>query len=825
MKQQILVDIAVLSLIVFLFFAMSKGRRDKRLNLWTAGWIFIVGQFAAELWNPLAPGPQKLQACISVDALLLAASCFIISHAMLRIAKHLTQRYAASLIPLTLIVVNCAICGWPSPSLLVAIIVLRQGFAIWLHYRSRRQLRFGESSIFINLILSSWMIWSVLHGRPEIVVYGLLCQVYLSTAINFYAYGWRSSAAVKTMIAGFVAWAAVWPTAELIANIYPTVVIDPEVWNVPKFFVAIGMILAVIEEDSRTARALGEDYRLIFDDSPLPLWILDAKSLRFLAANQAALDLHGYTRTEFLAMDLWTLLPADTHEQARQVVHDPVHTSFKARRHRCKDGSEVLLDVQTQEIVFQGRQCRMAHAVNVTERVRLEKQLEHQSTHDTLTGLPNRKLLLDRLQLALDEAVGGGGKVAVLSLDLDHFKRLNDSYGFAVGDGYLEYIAGLLTSRARSIDIVARTGGDEFSIVLTKLKSPVPVEQEIRNLMLLFGEPLVLQGYKIRVPISIGVAVGPDNGTDAMTLWRGVESALNEAKASGAGSTVWLSAELRKAAEQESRLATHLRANIHDGGLYLAYQPIYGIDGAMSGMEALLRYHHREFGQVSPSTLIPIAESSGFIIPLGEWVIEEVCRQMLVWRSQDLPLVPVSINISGLQLIHEDFADRLIGTLNRYGVDSTLIHLEITESVAVRDVELIMEKIEYLRSMGLEFSIDDFGTGHSSFARFSQLGVAVLKIDKSFLLSDSLQNSHSVVQAIVTMAHALNHRVVAEGVETEAQLDCLRAMGCDHYQGYLLSRPVPPEQIPALLRVSSPAFVREHLGKMEFLRLVQGTGG
>jgi diguanylate cyclase (GGDEF)-like protein/PAS domain S-box-containing protein len=803
--QQILVDMAVLGLIVFLFVIMSRGRHEARLWYWTTGWLFVVAHFAVELWTPTSTIGLNVQSCISVDALLLAASSFIYSHAMLRLPARTTHAVAVSLIPATLLTVNLAICGWPSAIFLVAFVIGRQVIAMVWIWRARRELSFARSSIVMALLIGTWMCTNVLHGRPEIVVYGLLCEVYLSAALNFYAYGWRSSIAVRTMIAGFAAWGAVFPVAYVVANLWPQWAVNPEVWNVPKFFVAIGMILAVIEEDTRAARALGEDYRLLFDGNPEPLWIVEIKTQQFLAANQAVLDLHGYTREEFLSLKLSDVLPEEDSGDVRMKV-DSMELLHRGVRHLRKDGTSIFIDVCAQGIHFQGRRCRFAMAVDVTEREELQQQLDHQAGHDRLTGLPNRMLLPELLAHAVERTADRHEKVAVLAIDIDRFKRVNDVYGLRIGDAYIEHLAGILTSRLRSMDIVARTGGDEFTIVVTGLKSAATAQQEVNDLMRLFEQPFVIHGYKIQTPVTMGVAFGPDESGDSLALWRGAERALVEAKAAGGNRVVWLSAELEREAEEQLKLEAYLRSHMDDGGLHVAYQPIYGTDGTMHGMEALLRLDHTEFGPVSPVKLIPIAESSGLIIPLGEWVIDEVCRQLLIWRSQGLPLVPVAVNVSGLHIMHEDFAKRLMATLERYAIDPRLVHVELTESVAMRNVDAVTEQMAELSRRGIEFSIDDFGTGHSSLARLSQLGASILKIDRAFLEADCSPDAHSIVQAIITMAHTLGHKVVAEGVENAMQLTCLLDLGCEFYQGFLLSKPVAPEQIPALLGKVHPAF-------------------
>ncbi|HUD57156.1 MAG TPA: EAL domain-containing protein [Terracidiphilus sp.] len=820
--QEIVVDVSVLALFVFLFSVMSIARQDNRLRCWTAGWLFVVAHFAVEIWLPARHTWQVFQECISVDALALAGTCFVYSATIYRSKGRFPRWWALLLIALTLASLDLAISGSAVSWILASVVEMRQTLAIVLIVRGcRNRLKFAAASCLVCLATGAWMLAGIEHGRPEIVIYALLGEIYFVSAIDFLSNGWHNSPALKAMIGGFVAWGAVFPVGYLLSVLWPHLAIDREVWNVPKFCVAVGMILVVTDEDTRAVRALGEDYRLLFDENPEPFWITEVATLRFLAVNQAALDLHGYTREEFLKMSLVDVLHPDMRDLAISYVRSPAVTpQHRASRHFRKDGTSFPLDVTAQEIVFQGKRCRFVMALDVTEREQLQQQLDHQAGHDRLTGLPNRMLLPDLLAKAVKHAVDSKEKLAVLSLDMDRFKRVNEVYGLRIGDECIERLAGLFASRMRSMDVIARTGGDEFTIVVTGLKSKVTAEQAVHDLMEALAQPLIVQGYKIDLPMSIGVAVGPEDGVDALALWRGAELARAEAKASGGSTAAWFSTELRKAAEEQVELEAYLRTRMDEGGLHLAYQPIYGLDGTVRSMEALLRLNHPDFGEVSPVKLIPIAEAAGLIIPLGEWVIEEACRQLLIWKSQGVPLVPVAVNVSGLQIVHVDFASRYMATLERYAIDPRLMNIEVTETVAMRNVADVTEQMKALSVRGIEFSIDDFGTGHSSLARLRHLGASILKIDKSFMTPGCTENAHTIVQAIITMAHTLGHQVVAEGVESEHQMACLRELHCDLFQGYLLSRPVSPDQIPALLGTIHPAFEAKPVPS-ESLRLVE----
>jgi diguanylate cyclase (GGDEF)-like protein/PAS domain S-box-containing protein len=808
--QAVVVNTVVLGLFVFLFATIFWERRDDRLLCWVAGWLCILAHFVAELWSPSSAAWQDVQACVSVDGLALAAIFFVVSSMILHGGRSAGFRLGVLLAVFTLVCINLALVGPPALWLLAVAVATRQVVAVALATRARRNRPVAWPIVAVVCFAAgAWMLFGIFRGRPEIVTTALLGELYVVTAIEFWHNGWRRTVAVNTMCAGLVAWGAVFPAAFWLQQMWPQLTVHPEIWNVPKFCVAFGMILVVFEEDTRAARALSEDYRLLFESNPHAMWITDVTTLHILAANQAALDLHGYTREEFLSLKLPEILHPDVLQKVLAQLTSTQPQPNRASRHLRKDGTVVPLDLSAYDFVFHGRACRFVMAIDVTEREALQRQLDHQAGHDHLTGLPNRVLFPDLLNAAVEHAIEAEEKLAILRIDIERFKRVNDTYGLRVGDECIQRIAAVLGSLVRAMDIVARTGGAEFTIVLTGIKNTVTAEQTADALLQSFVQPLVIQGYKVQIALSMGLAFCPNDGTDPNVLWRGAESALCQAKAAGGGHAVWLSSELSRAAEERIELETYMRAHLDDGGFHLLYQPIYSLGGAVFEMEALLRLDHPRLGAVSPLQLIPIAEDSGLIVPLGQWVIEEVCRQLLVWKSQGVPLVPVAINVSGLQLMHVDFASRLMGTLKGYSIDPRWIHLEVTETAAMRNLGEVADQMAALSAEGITFSIDDFGTGHSSLGRLNELRISELKIDRSFIEQLCGEpGPYSIVQAIITMAHALGHKVIAEGVETELQLACLRDLDCDLMQGYLLSRPVPPRQIPALAAVAHPAFDR-----------------
>jgi EAL domain-containing protein (putative c-di-GMP-specific phosphodiesterase class I) len=305
---------------------------------------------------------------------------------------------------------------------------------------------------------------------------------------------------------------------------------------------------------------------------------------------------------------------------------------------------------------------------------------------------------------------------------------------------------------------------------------------------------------KVRLSVSAGLALCPDDGVAITPLWRSAEGALLGARAAGGGQVVWSNSELRIAAEQQVDLEAFMRAQLEKRGFHLEYQPIFAMDGQVEGLEALLRLTHPVHGPISPGRLIPLAEETGLIVPLGDWVIEEVCRQLCIWRENGVRLVPVAVNVSGHQLMRGGFAERLVAIMSRFQINPWQIDLEVTESTDMLNVAEVTRQMALLSEIGVRFSIDDFGTGHSTLNRLDKLPLSVLKVDRTFIERlCEVDGSRSIVQATISMAKALNMLIVAEGVESEDQLDVLKEMGCDYLQGFLLSRPILPNAIPDLI--------------------------
>ena len=435
------------------------------------------------------------------------------------------------------------------------------------------------------------------------------------------------------------------------------------------------------------------------------------------------------------------------------------------------------------------------------EHAVLHERLIHQLQHDHLTGLPNRALLEDRLSQAIGNARRQGTNVGVCYIDIDRFKQINDTLGHGVGDAFLQRISRAIHSNCRSVDTLARQGGDEFLLVLPNLATSQEAEAIAGRLLEAVRQPFRIGDESFAASASIGISIYPDHGNTASLLMQNADAALYAAKRAGRDQTHMYGAALGEQVRQRARIYADLQLAISQNQFVLNYQPLYSTEKQLHGFEALLRWHHPEKGVVSPDQFIPVAEETGLIIPIGEWVLREACRQTVEWERCGYEPGRVCVNVSGVQLGREDFAAKVSATLAETGLTPCRLELEITETWIVSDPESAATQLQALRDLGIAISIDDFGTGTSSFGCLHQLPLDTLKIDRSFVnrLDGSDKNS-SIVKAIVDLARHLGLRTVAEGVETEAQLAELRAAHCDLLQGFMLSKPLPPTATADLLR-------------------------
>ncbi len=439
-------------------------------------------------------------------------------------------------------------------------------------------------------------------------------------------------------------------------------------------------------------------------------------------------------------------------------------------------------------------------AVVAIEQRQLTDQLAHQALHDTLTGLPNRALFEQRLEQALLDARRHNWILAVLFIDLDRFKQVNDTLGHLAGDQVLEQVSRRLEDCLRKSDSLARMGGDEFTLVLTELKDPRDALRVAQKLLGAFQAPFLVEEYELFLTASIGISLYPRDGRDAATLQRNADTAMYRAKNRGKNNCEFFTPELGAAALERLEIENALRRAMENGELQLYYQPQAEMSGELAGFEALLVWNHPRLGVTPPAQFIPVAEDSGMIVPIGAWVLVEACRQNAAWQESGRRGMKVAVNVSPMQFARADFVDTVSQALAQSGLEPPLLELELTENVVMRDLEESVRQMDRLRALGVRISIDDFGTGYSSLSYLRRLPIDTLKIDQSFLKElGNESNTVPLVQAIVTLAHGLGLTVVAEGVENRRQLEVLRSVGCDKFQGYLLGEPVPAEAAGRLL--------------------------
>jgi len=438
---------------------------------------------------------------------------------------------------------------------------------------------------------------------------------------------------------------------------------------------------------------------------------------------------------------------------------------------------------------------------DITQQRLAEEKIRHMAHHDALTQLPNRTLLQDRVGQAIAKAKRNGEVLALLFIDLDRFKTINDSLGHAIGDRLLQAVARRLLACTRAADTVARIGGDEFVILLGDLDRPETARHVAQKVLEALAEPLTLENHNLQVTPSIGIAAYPADGEEVETLMRNADTAMYHAKDAGRNNFQFFTQAMNDAAQQRLQLENDLRQAIERGELMLHYQPQLDLrTGGIVGFEALVRWRHPQRGMVAPSEFIPVAEETGLIGPLGAWVLRAACTQATAWHRAGHSWLQVAVNCSAQQFQEEGFVAAVDDILRASGMPAQRLELEITESVIIHHTEEVNARFQALEDMGVRISIDDFGTGYSSLSYLKRLSIHQLKIDQSFVRDiGSDPNDAAIVSAIVTIAHALGLEVVAEGVETAEQLAFLRAVGCDAAQGYLFSRPLPAADFERLL--------------------------
>jgi diguanylate cyclase (GGDEF)-like protein/PAS domain S-box-containing protein len=528
--------------------------------------------------------------------------------------------------------------------------------------------------------------------------------------------------------------------------------------------------------------------------------------------NLVAENLSGWSRQEALGRpmaEVLRILDAQTHEtipnpmemavQRNRTEHLPLNCVLLHR-----DGREIPIEDSVSPI--HDRQGQVSGAVIVFRDVTVARALElekaHSAEHDFLSGLPNRKLLKDRIDFGIALARRHMKKLAVLFLDLDGFKHVNDSLGHAVGDKLLQSVAARLTECVRGTDTVSRLGGDEFVVLLSEVELAEDAAVSATRMLEAVAAAHTIDENDIHVTTSIGVSIYPDDGVDAESLIRCADTAMYQAKENGRQSYQFYEPAMNARAVERQFIEQGLRRALEKQEFELHYQPKLDLStGRITGAEALIRWTHPTRGMIPPVEFIPVAEASGLILPIGAWVLREACRQTRSWADSGLPAITIAVNVSAAEFQNRSFADDLFAILHETELDPRSLVVELTESVLVKRAEYAASVLGTLRARGVHVAIDDFGTGYSSLSYLQKFPVDSLKIDQAFVRQISMagHNKH-IVTAVLSMARSLKLRVIAEGVETLEELSFLRAHQCDEAQGYYFSRPVPPEEFAKLLK-------------------------
>lgn len=516
-----------------------------------------------------------------------------------------------------------------------------------------------------------------------------------------------------------------------------------------------------------------------------------------LVGAASAQELIGRNAFDFVAPEYRELALARIRDLQAKGGHAPLIEEKFLRL----DGTPVDVEVSASTTVYNGKPGILVVARDITDRKRAEEQIRYLGQHDSLTGLPNRALLADRLAQAIAVAERHQSIFALLFLDLDHFKKINDSYGHRTGDDFLKQVAGRLVGCVRAIDTVSRQGGDEFILLLSELAHPEDAGTVARKICEQLAEPFIAEGVYLHASVSIGIAVYPRDGATADELLRNADIAMYYAKNRGRNQYQFFSEELNRITRERLEMETALRKALSDGELYLAYQPQQNLQtGAIEGFEALLRWRHPSRGELAPQDFIPIAEESGQIARLGEWVLQTVLADMQQFDAAGFAGLRFAINLSAIELKQADFTARVQEFLAKSKLPPQRLEFELAESLLVHDSELAVRSIEQLSAMGLHFAIDDFGTGYSSLANLRKLRIGHLKIDRSFISDlERDADSKAIVRTVIALAQHLRLKVIAEGVERQAQRDFLRNHGCELMQGYLLAPPLPLAEALAFL--------------------------
>jgi len=575
----------------------------------------------------------------------------------------------------------------------------------------------------------------------------------------------------------------------------------------------VGYALDNLDKEARRAIAesqLSESeskFHLLFDQSLDGLLIIDGHEI--IECNAAALNMMGCSTEHIIHAPAWSFSPATqpdgmASEEKMLEMLDIAQSQGRRRfewMYRRMNGDDFPVEVTMVTIHLNGKQVFYTTWRDISEQKNAEARIRHLAQYDALTSLPNRTLLTDRVNQAINIAERNYQKISLMFFDLDRFKNVNDTLGHGVGDELLIQVAKRLQGVIREQDSVSRIGGDEFVLMLldTNADGAVRVAEKVMHVV---SEPYHIEPHEISITPSIGIAVYPDDGQDFEALLKCADIAMYRAKQAGRNSYQFFTARMQEDSVRIMHLTSALRHAIGLGQLSLNYQPQVSLkDNAIVGVEALLRWHHPEFGWVSPGEFIPVAEDSGEILEIGEWALRHAIRQLKQWQDQGIPLMNIAVNLSAVQFRYQHLPDLIEALLDDEGLSPNYLELELTESVSMDDPLAVIAMMDRLSKLGIKMSIDDFGTGYSSLSYLKRFKVSKLKIDQSFvrdIMADT--DDRAIVKTIVALSKSLGIKTIAEGVETAEQMEFLKKSKCDEIQGYFFSKPLNAEDFLAFYK-------------------------
>jgi len=560
---------------------------------------------------------------------------------------------------------------------------------------------------------------------------------------------------------------------------------------------------AIAEAKQREA-----SFRLLFDSNPVPMIVCALDGEHILAVNDAAVEHYGYSRAEFQKLTIKTLQAFDADAPwAGDLSSD--EQAARTWKHVKADGTLIDLAIYSRNLVYNERPSVLLALMDITERKRADARLAFLAQHDGLTGLPNRNLLRQQMDEILLHSRRSAEKVAVLVLGLDHFKSVNDTLGHGIGDKLLRAVAKRLRSTLREEDMLARLNSDEFAIIQTGIARPEDAVLLARRLLEAISDPFLLNGHSVVIGATIGIATAPGDGDDSEKLLKNADMALSRAKTESRGTFSFFEAGMDARAQSRRKLELDLRDAIQNDVLKPYYQPLVDLSsGRITCFEALVRWPHPERGMVSPGEFIPVAEETGLINSLGVMMLRRACMDAASWPDD----VRVAVNLSPAQFRTSNLLSIVMDTLKQSGLPPKRLELEITETLLLEKSSQVLASLHALRALGVRISMDDFGTGYSSLSYLRSFPFDKIKIDQSFVRGlDANRDAQAIIRSIASLGKGLGVIITAEGVETEAELSCLRAEGCHEGQGFLFSRARPNPEVVQLLQAQCNADAADDL--------------